>query len=312
MDWSEASYFGLNSCEHPELRRGSSSPPRNRRSMLLSLTPPPASERVLAVQLQQFYRRRRLPDAARHLRVGLDVKSQPPASAQAEGDLLTNLVCYSHAGGSLALPTGYVPLPDNLYNSARTEISDAFPNAEKTCNGPTPPLSSGPGSSKGSGHSKGSGSSSGSGAGPGAGPGAGSGSKSYSGTSSGLGRVVTNIRQHLGISVATTAPPVTRSAGTSHTKVPTTPQVTTPQPAPSKGGRGFEPTIVALAEGTERFDPRRPGGSRTSRADSGSACRPGSASPPQTPTSAFESVTGTMTANVMKTPCKPCGTGRAR
>ena len=62
--------------------------------------------------------------------------------SQAEGDLLTNLVCYSHSGGSIPLPPGYVPLPDNLYTSAIKEIAATFPYTESGCDGKVPALPS--------------------------------------------------------------------------------------------------------------------------------------------------------------------------
>jgi hypothetical protein len=55
--------------------------------------------------------------------------SQSAAVEQSEGDLLANLVSYSHNGGTIPLPAGYVPLPDNLYNQANAEISKLFPTA---------------------------------------------------------------------------------------------------------------------------------------------------------------------------------------
>jgi hypothetical protein len=48
---------------------------------------------------------------------------QTPAKAAAIKDLLTNLVDFSHSGGSLALPSGYAPLSDTLYQAAITDIS---------------------------------------------------------------------------------------------------------------------------------------------------------------------------------------------
>ncbi len=50
------------------------------------------------------------------------------AKAEAEKSLLTNLVNYSHSGGSIPLPSGYVPLPDNLYSAALTNIAKINPN----------------------------------------------------------------------------------------------------------------------------------------------------------------------------------------
>lgn len=84
-------------------------------------------------------------------------------------DFLTSLVNYSHSGGSLPLPPGYVSLPDSLYNQAMTEISSDITVP------PAPPSQNASGKSS-SGHSGASkGGSSGSGAvsdtafGPGAG-----------------------------------------------------------------------------------------------------------------------------------------------
>jgi hypothetical protein len=59
------------------------------------------------------------------------VSTAPQAASadQAEGDLLANLVSYSHNGGSIPLPPGYVPMPDNLYNQANAEIAKIFPTA---------------------------------------------------------------------------------------------------------------------------------------------------------------------------------------
>jgi hypothetical protein len=54
---------------------------------------------------------------------------QSAASAQAEGDFLANLVSYSHSGGSIPLPPGYVAMPDNLYDQAVAEITKLFPAA---------------------------------------------------------------------------------------------------------------------------------------------------------------------------------------
>jgi hypothetical protein len=48
---------------------------------------------------------------------------QPVAQADAESNLLTSLINYSHSGGSVPLPAGYVPLPDNLYHAALADIS---------------------------------------------------------------------------------------------------------------------------------------------------------------------------------------------
>ena len=51
---------------------------------------------------------------------------QPAAQAEAEANLLTNLVTFSHngGGGSLNLPDGYAPLSDTLYQAALADIGN--------------------------------------------------------------------------------------------------------------------------------------------------------------------------------------------
>ena len=137
MDWSEASYFGLNA-SNVQNAAGISSPPRRRRSMPL-LTDATSGPNGIFSTTTTTLQTRRLPDAARHLRVGLDQVSARRERPGRGGPAHESRLLLAR-GRQPRVPTGYVPLPDNLYNSARTEISDAFPNAEKTCNGPTPPF----------------------------------------------------------------------------------------------------------------------------------------------------------------------------
>lgn len=167
----------------------------------------------------------------------VSTKPTNAATSQAEGDLLTNLVCYSHTGtGSVALPTGYVPLPDNLYSQAMQEIQKAFPYVEPTCNGKNPALpagsttrtSTGPGNTAtntttGVGGVPGSQSPSSGGGSTGSG-GGGSGSTS---ASNGLGTAKTG----------------SASGGSG-----SSPAVASRIPA-----KGFAPVIFAFAEGTERW-----------------------------------------------------------
>jgi hypothetical protein len=83
--------------------------------------------------------------------------------AQSLKDMLTNLVEYSHTGGAGTtnpLPSGYVPLPDNLYQQALAEISKDIVGP----GGVAPPP---PGSSPGSGSSGSSGTTPGGAGGPG-------------------------------------------------------------------------------------------------------------------------------------------------
>jgi hypothetical protein len=80
---------------------------------------------------------------------------QPAAQATAEADLLTNLVTFSHnGGGSLALPSGYAPLSDALYQAALTDIANdivAEPTStvKSSSNGATSTAPSSTGSSSG-------------------------------------------------------------------------------------------------------------------------------------------------------------------
>jgi ABC-type phosphate transport system substrate-binding protein len=69
-------------------------------------------------------------------------------TAVAIKDLLTNMVTYSHSGGSVPLPSGYVPLPDSLYGQAESEIAKINVPA-------APPMSPGRGDGSGSGSGSG-------------------------------------------------------------------------------------------------------------------------------------------------------------
>ncbi len=249
MDWSEASYYGLNSANLQNADGQFVSPSQASIDAALS----DAST---------------LPDGVISYNYGdsTDAAAYPmplvtyalvstaavsPAKSQAEGDLLTNLVCYSHSGGSIALPTGYVPLPSNLYTQARSEISATFPYSESSCNGPTPTLPGKTGTSSGGGHTKGSGDAGGSST-SGSTHSGGNGSTSSGSTSSGS----TSSGGSSGSSSKTGSVGTTKtSKGSGSTKPSGTtsgaPKTQgTPSAPPSKG---IEPIIVALAEGTERW-----------------------------------------------------------
>jgi hypothetical protein len=97
---------------------------------------------------------------------------QPATTATAIKNLLTNLVNYSHSGGKIALPSGYAPLPANLYQAALADIAKdvvAEPATATTTTAPsrssgTPSGSSGPNGSSGTGpYGSGTGGSSGNG-----------------------------------------------------------------------------------------------------------------------------------------------------
>ncbi len=77
----------------------------------------------------------------------------PPSTATTLKNLLTNLVTYSHSGGSIPLPNGYAPLPSTLYQAALADIakyvvSEPGSGSSTTSNG-------GGSSTKGSGGSSG-------------------------------------------------------------------------------------------------------------------------------------------------------------
>ena len=83
------------------------------------------------------------------------VPTAPQAEDQATAmkNLLTNLVTYSHSGGSIPLPTGYYPLPDSLYQAALSDINTDIVAAPvpTTPGGTSPPGASPAGTSSSSG-----------------------------------------------------------------------------------------------------------------------------------------------------------------
>ena len=250
MDWSEASYYGLNSASLQNASGNFVTPSESSIDAALS-DATTSSDGVI-----QYNYDASNPDAYPMPLVTYAIVStatQPAATQQAEGDLLTNLVCYSNAGGSKAtpLPTGYVPLPQNLYQQARTEISQMFPYSEKSCNGPTPALPTNTKPGAGKSHTNGSGSGTGgSGSGSDTGGSTGSGSSTGSAPSSpssssrlGVGATVASAG---GIGNAKSSAKTKSSSVTRGSKGNT--------PAPAKGpGKGFEPVILAVAEGAERW-----------------------------------------------------------
>jgi hypothetical protein len=241
MDWSEASYFGLNSANIQNPAGNFEAPSEDSIDAALS-------DATVAPDgvLQYNYDNTDTNGATAYpmplvTYALVSTSPQSPADAQAEGDLLTNLVCYSHSGGSLALPSGYVPLPDSLYNQARSEISATFPYTEKSCNGATPALpksagGGGTGPAPGEGHTSG-----------------GSTSPKKTGAGSTHGQPgSTGTNPGSGSSGGTTGPSNPNGGTHSQGKHSTAP-VTTPVQSPSAPPRGFEPVILALAEGTERW-----------------------------------------------------------
>jgi hypothetical protein len=247
MDWSEASYYGLNSASLQNAAGQFVSPSQTSIDAALS-DAPTLPDGVIS------YNYGNTADAAAYpmplvTYALVSTAKVSPAQSQAEGNLLTNLVCYSHSGGSIALPTGYVPLPNNLYTQARSEISATFPYTESSCNGVSPTLPVTPGKSGSGGHTQGSGHSGGSPGGSTHSGGKGSGSSGPSGSSSpsgsngsgsGTGSAGPTKSSHGGRTA-------TKSAGTSGGVQKTQGASSAP---PSKG---IQPIIIALAEGTERW-----------------------------------------------------------
>ncbi len=242
MDWSEASYYGLNSASLQNAAGDFVSPSVGSVDAALN----DATQAPDGV-LQYNYDDTGDPNAYPMPLVTyalVSTTSQPAASSQNEGDLLTNLVCYSHSGGSLALPTGYVPMPTNLYNEALKEIDQTFPFTKTSCDGSNPTLPSRTSTSKssGSGHAKSK-----------SGPTRSTGHSA--GTGTGTGRVPSTKIGSSGTTTGGSGVGAKRSSGRLVSKTAPGRHVSPQAPvSASQGpGKGFEPIIVALAEGTERW-----------------------------------------------------------
>jgi hypothetical protein len=243
MDWSEASYFGLNAA-NLQNASGAFVPP-SAASIDAAL-----SDATQAPDGVLQYNYDNTSDAAAYpmplvTYALVSTASQPAADTQAEGDLLTNLVCFSHAG--TGLPSGYVPMPDDLYTQAISEIDQTLPYSEQGCNGKNPALptsgstgkkGSGPTGTSGTGTSSTSTSTTTSAGQPT--------STTTSGTTTPRVVVTTGNQTPLG-SHSSTSPHNSVHSGTS----------TSPTPPARSGGaspvKSFEPVILALAEGTERW-----------------------------------------------------------
>jgi hypothetical protein len=127
MDWSEAAYAGLPSASLQNASGNFVAPSAASVDAALADTTMDANG-VVAYN----YNNVNDPNAYPMPEVTYAIVSTAPqsaADAQAEGDLLANLVSYSHGGGSIPMPPGYVLMPDNLYKQANAEISKIFPTA---------------------------------------------------------------------------------------------------------------------------------------------------------------------------------------
>jgi len=143
MDWSEASYFGLFSASLQNAAGNFLAPTQSAIDDALN-DATVGSDGVLKYDYDDTG------DAAAYAMplvtyAVVPTTAQPADQAAAAKALLTNLVTYSHGGGSIPLPPGYVPLPDDLDSAAMADISKDIVAAP-----PTPGTSSGSRSGRGS------------------------------------------------------------------------------------------------------------------------------------------------------------------
>ena len=123
MDYSEASFYGLGSAK-VENASGAFVAPSVQSIELAAneLTPCPGGDLTCPPGTYAINYGNQDPAAYPMPDVtyaAVPTTALPPATASAVKNLLTNLVTYSHSG---ALPTGYVPLPTGMYQSALSEI----------------------------------------------------------------------------------------------------------------------------------------------------------------------------------------------
>jgi hypothetical protein len=238
MDWSEASYFGLNSANLQNAAGDFVGPSQASIDAALS-DASTLPDGVLSYNYDDTN-----PAAYPMPLVTYALVSttpQPAAQSQAEGDLLTNLACYSRFGGSIALPTGYVPLPNNLYEQAMSEISQTFPYTKSSCNGSPPALpptkrASPPPPSHPGGKTK---------------PHTGTTTSSQPSSAT---RPLTASKPVAAVTVASGVGRPSTKPNTHKTPLPSRSPSSSPSPSPSPSPlRNLEPVIAALAEGAERW-----------------------------------------------------------
>ncbi len=157
MDSSEASFYGLYTASLQNAAGNFVSPTvANLEAALANLTPCPTGTLSCPVGTYEVdYTRPTanaypMPDVTYAM-----VPTTPlPASTAAEvKDLLTNLVTYSHSGGSIPLPNGYAPLPSALYQAALADIAKDV--VSEPGSGSSSPSTGGGSSTNGSGGSGG-------------------------------------------------------------------------------------------------------------------------------------------------------------
>jgi hypothetical protein len=237
MDWSEASYFGLNSANLQNPYGNFVAPSAGSIDDALgdATTLP---DGVLSYNYDDTTDPNDYPMPLVTYAL-VSTAHVPAAQSQAEGDLLTNLACYSYSGGTIALPTGYVPLTETLYQQALGKIQKAFPYTKASCDAapPTLPSSSSPSKKSHPSSTTTTTTTHHSTAPPTSGSGVGTTSRPSSSTTP--------------TSPASRAP-VVATLGTASAHLTPTPTPKAPGPTPIPG-REFVPVVLALAEGAERW-----------------------------------------------------------
>ncbi len=167
MDSSEASFYGLYTANLQNASGNFVSPTvANLEAALANLTPCPTG--TLSCPVGTYKVDYTTPTANAYPMPDVTYAMVPttplPASTATElKGLLTNLVTYSHSGGTIPLPNGYAPLPSALYQAALADIAKDVVS-EPGSGSPSPATGGGPGTkgSGGSGGTTGGGSSTGS------------------------------------------------------------------------------------------------------------------------------------------------------
>lgn len=127
MDSSEASFYGLYTASLQNAAGNFVTPTvASLEAGLANLTPCPTGTLSCPVGTYKVDYTTPTPDAypMPDVTYAMVPTTPLPASTATEmKDLLTNLVNYSHSGGSIPLPNGYAPLPSTLYQAALADIA---------------------------------------------------------------------------------------------------------------------------------------------------------------------------------------------
>ncbi len=127
MDSSEASFYGLYTASLQNAAGNFVGPTvPNVEAALANLTPCPAG--TLSCPVGTYKVAYTTPNADAYpmpdvTYAMVPTTPLPPSTATTLKNLLTNLVNYSHSGGSIPLPNGYAPLPSTLYQAALADIA---------------------------------------------------------------------------------------------------------------------------------------------------------------------------------------------